>query len=538
MRVQQDVGQKVRVEIDRRQRETCCGRRCARSARSSARTGDTDQEVADLRERVKAWACRRRWTRPSRELDRLAQMSTSVGRVPRRAHVRGVDPRPAVERDEPGAHRPREGARRARPGPLRAAGREGAHPRVPGRAAPQAGPARTRPVPRGPARRRQDEPRAQRRRGGGRPFVRVSVGGMRDEAEIKGHRRTYVGALPGKVVQALKRVGTRDPVIMIDEIDKLGSDPIRGDPASALLEVLDPEQNADLHRPLPRPALRPVAGLLHRARPTTSTTSPGPCATGSRSSRSRATRARRSSASRGGTCCRRSRRRRGSRRDQVEWTDAALRAVIDGWTREAGVRNLERLLGSVCRKVALKVAGGTAEKDGKDAATLSEAAKVADQGEGRRGAKAGEGAQGARPEAAARGRGRARRRKYLGQAALHRRGARARPVGGGGRRGSPGPPAAGTVLFIEAQAMPGGGRVVITGRLGEVMRESVDLAFSWVRSHAEELGIPRRRVPHPGRPRPRARGRDAQGRPERGRHHRDGRSCPSSRASPSAPTSP
>ena len=191
----------------------------------------------------------------------------------------------------------------------------------------------------------------------GRKFVRISLGGVRDEAEIRGHRRTYVGALPGRIIQGMKKAGTNNPVFMLDEIDKLGAD-FRGDPSAALLEVLDPEQNNTLLRPLPRRAVRPVEGDVHRhrqpARP-----HPRPAAGPHGDHRAVRLHPRGEAADRpASTWCPSSSRSTGCPTDHIAIEDEALLTLITAYTREAGVRNLERRIADVCRAVAVEVAGG------------------------------------------------------------------------------------------------------------------------------------------------------------------------------------
>ena len=280
----------------------------------------------------------------------------------------------------------------------------------------------------------------------GREFERISVGGVRDEAEIRGHRRTYIGALPGTIIRALRDAGTRNPVFMIDEIDKMGAD-FRGDPSSAMLEVLDPAQNStfrdhyldlpfDLSEvlfiatanildtvPLPlqdRMEVIQLAGYtidekLHIAK--------------------RYLVPRQLAAN-------------GLKASQIEFSDPALTAVIDEYTREAGVRNLEREIGTICRKVARQVAEGKA------------------QGKMRISAK--------------------RARELLGKRRFFSE-QRRRTKDPGVATGLAWTPVGGEVLFVEATAVPGSGNLTITGQLGDVMRESAQAALTWVRRHTDEI---------------------------------------------------
>jgi ATP-dependent Lon protease len=285
----------------------------------------------------------------------------------------------------------------------------------------------------------------------GRKFERISLGGVRDEAEIRGHRRTYVGALPGRLLQGLRRAGTRNPVFVLDEIDKVGAD-YRGDPSSALLEVLDPEQNStfsDHYLEVPFD----LSQVLFIA--TANVADPIPAALRDRmefielpgyTEEDKLEIARR-------FLVPRQRRANGIEQVPVEIPDATLRAIIGSYTREAGVRNLEREIGAVCRKVARRVA---------EEGAPSEAIVVA-------------------PEQLA---------ELLGPVKVEPELAE--------RGGLPGvavglawTPVGGDILFVETSQMAGKGAMKLTGSLGDVMRESAEAARSWLRTHAGELGIAR-----------------------------------------------
>jgi ATP-dependent Lon protease len=276
----------------------------------------------------------------------------------------------------------------------------------------------------------------------GREFERISVGGVRDEAEIRGHRRTYIGALPGTIVRALRDAGSRNPVFMIDEIDKMGAD-FRGDPASAMLEVLDPAQNdsfrdhyLDLEFDLSDVVFIATANVLD--------TIPGPLLDRMETIElaGYTTEEKRHIARR--YLVPRQIAANGLKPSQIEFADAALTAVIEEYTREAGVRGLERQLGTICRKVARGVA------EGKTRTKVKVSGKKARELLGRR-------------------------RVFAEQ--------RRRTKDPGVATGLAWTPTGGDVLFIEATAMPGSGKLTITGQLGEVMKESAQAALSWVRGH-------------------------------------------------------
>jgi ATP-dependent Lon protease len=280
----------------------------------------------------------------------------------------------------------------------------------------------------------------------GRKFERISVGGVRDEAEIRGHRRTYIGAMPGTIIRALRDAGTRNPVFMIDEIDKMGAD-FRGDPSSAMLEVLDPAQNdtfrdhyLDLEFNLSEVIFIATANTLETVPPALQDRMEVIQLAGYTQEEKLHIAKR--------YLVPRQIEQNGLSRGQISFTDAALRVIIDEYTREAGVRNLEREIGTICRKVARQIAEGEAR--GK----ISISGKRARELLGRRRFFAEQ----------------RRRTKVPGVAT----GLAWTPVGG-------------EVLFVEATAMQGEGTLTITGQLGEVMRESAQAALSWVRGHAKQL---------------------------------------------------
>jgi ATP-dependent Lon protease len=281
----------------------------------------------------------------------------------------------------------------------------------------------------------------------GRNFIRMSLGGMRDEAEIRGHRRTYIGAMPGRIIQSLKRAGTRNPVFMLDEIDKVGAD-WRGDPSSALLEVLDPEQNRDFRdhyldvpfdlsqvmfvttanmlSPIPAP-LRDRMEILELDGYT-------------EEEKVRIAQ---------GYLLARQIRENSLRTGEISFDDDAIRAIIRDYTREAGVRNLERQIGTVCRKVATQVAMDESLSFHIEAEDLVE---------------------------------------YLGKPRFYFEAAQRTEVPGVAT-GLVWTPSGGDITFIEATKMKGSKQLILTGKLGDVMKESAQAAVSYVRSKAAELNI-------------------------------------------------
>ena len=282
----------------------------------------------------------------------------------------------------------------------------------------------------------------------GRKFERISVGGVRDEAEIRGHRRTYIGAMPGVIIRALRDAGARNPLLMIDEIDKMGAD-FRGDPSSAMLEVLDPEQNSsfrdhylDLPFDLSRAMFVTTANTLD--------TIPGPL-------RDRMEVIQLSGYS-GAEKLEIAKRylvprqieRNGLTKGRIAFSDAALKVIVSDYTRESGVRQLEREIGSVCRKVARQVAEGSAPRR----VSVTEP----------------------------------RVRELLGKRRFFSE-VRRRTAHPGVATGLAWTPVGGEVLFVEATAMDGNGNLTLTGQLGDVMKESARIALSYVRGHEAELGI-------------------------------------------------
>jgi ATP-dependent Lon protease len=282
----------------------------------------------------------------------------------------------------------------------------------------------------------------------GRQFVRMSLGGVRDEAEIRGHRRTYIGALPGRLVRALRDAGTMNPVIMLDEVDKLGAD-WRGDPSAALLEVLDPAQNHSFRDHYLDVELD-LSHVLFVATANVADAIPGPLrdrmemiAFDGYTTDEKVAIAR-------GHLWPRQVERNGLRTDEVSVADDVLRVIVADYTREAGVRQLERELGTVLRKTATEVASGN-----RPAPVCIDTPAVRD-------------ALG--------------RAKVFHEAAI-------RTAVPGVATGLAVTGTGGDVLFVEAASMPGAGRLVLTGQLGDVMKESARIALTYVKSHAPDLGI-------------------------------------------------
>jgi len=284
----------------------------------------------------------------------------------------------------------------------------------------------------------------------GREFTRMSLGGMRDEAEIRGHRRTYIGAMPGRIMQAVKRGGVKNPVFMLDEVDKIGSD-WRGDPSSALLEVLDPQQN-HAFRDHYLDVDFDLSKVLFICTGNTTSTIPAPLldrmeiiSVDGYTEYDKVHIARQ-------YLVPRQLRVNGLKEEEIEFTDDALRALIRDYTREAGVRQLERSIGKACRKVATIIAEGSAG----DQPIVVDGEKA---------------------------------REYLGKP-RYRFEAALRTEKPGVATGLAWTPTGGEVLFVEAATMPGSEEtLILTGQLGDVMRESARIGLSYVESHLEELGL-------------------------------------------------
>src|SRR6185437_10198973 len=284
----------------------------------------------------------------------------------------------------------------------------------------------------------------------GREFVRMSLGGVRDEAEIRGHRRTYIGALPGRLVRALRDAGTINPVILLDEVDKIGAD-WRGDPSAALLEVLDPAQN-HAFRDHYLDVEIDLSQVLFIATANVAETIPGPLLDRMEVIRFDGYTVEEKVAIARGYLWPRQRERNGLREDEVTVTDETLRLVVSEYTREAGVRQLERELGTLLRKTATRIASGQAEAPvAIDLDTVRDALG---------------------------------RQRHFQESAV-------RTAVPGVATGLAVTGTGGDVLFVEANAMSGTkGGLTLTGQLGDVMKESARIALTYVRAHAGELDIP------------------------------------------------
>jgi ATP-dependent Lon protease len=335
----------------------------------------------------------------------------------------------------------------------------------------------------------------------GREFVRMSLGGVRDEAEIRGHRRTYIGALPGRLVRALRDAGTMNPVILLDEVDKVGAD-WRGDPSAALLEVLDPAQNHSFRDHYLDVELD-LSQVMFLATANVADTIPGPLLDRMEVIRFDGYTSEEKLAIAKGYLWPRQRDRNGLREDEVEISDEILRTIISEYTREAGVRNLERELGTVLRKTATRIASAQSQTqpDEQPQATDENAEKSAGKSNGK--VPDGEVKQAAKKAKAAKGAKAAKQtpvkidlevvRDALGRQKFFQESA-SRTATPGVATGLAVTGTGGDVLFVEATAMKAGesapgNALVLTGQLGDVMKESARIALSYVRGHAQELGI-------------------------------------------------
>jgi ATP-dependent Lon protease len=325
----------------------------------------------------------------------------------------------------------------------------------------------------------------------GREFVRMSLGGVRDEAEIRGHRRTYIGALPGRLVRALRDAGTMNPVILLDEVDKVGAD-WRGDPSAALLEVLDPAQNHSFRDHYLDVELD-LSQVMFLATANVADTIPGPLLDRMEVIHFDGYTSEEKLAIAKGYLWPRQRDRNGLREDEVEISDEILRTIIAEYTREAGVRSLERTLGTVLRKTATKIASAQAVAEAETAkdkpAETSGEETAASNGQ----AKAPKKAKAAKTPKSKRVKIDLEAvRDALGRQKVFQESA-ARTATPGVATGLAVTGTGGDVLFIEATGMKNGkGGLVLTGQLGDVMKESAQIALSYVRGHAEELGIDER----------------------------------------------
>jgi ATP-dependent Lon protease len=282
----------------------------------------------------------------------------------------------------------------------------------------------------------------------GRKFVRLSLGGVHDEAEIRGHRRTYIGALPGNIIQSIRKAGARNPVMMLDEVDKLGGGSFQGDPSSALLEVLDPEQNSTF-RDNYLGVTFDLSKVMFIATANVLDTVPGPVRDRMEvielpgyTEDEKVEIAKRYLLKRQFTA-------NGLKPEQCEITEDAIRSIIRDYTREAGVRNLERLIGAACRHVAMRIAEGEVER-----VRIDDAALPAILGP----------------------------RRFENEVAM-------RTSVPGVATGLAWTPTGGDILFIEATRVPGGGRLILTGQLGDVMKESAQAALTLVKARAGSIGV-------------------------------------------------